>query len=180
MDNKAHMPNEARQPIDVAPATGTLTPEAMAPNMFMDTEYNPVTIPTRNGKSRLIKLGKSTLLNAMPHPKIAVPAYKERTEGNKRKATPMVTIITANSRADSSPKRLARRGAKGETAAKASKGSEVRSPTIVWPIPVSERIISTTGPVAVIGDLMVAAMTIMPANNRPNLLMSKNVLPQYG
>ena len=92
MDNKAHMPNEARQPIDVAPATGTLTPEAMAPNIFMDTEYNPVTIPTRNGKSRLIKLGKSTLLNAMPHPKIAVPAYKERTEGNKRNATPRVTI----------------------------------------------------------------------------------------
>ena len=40
MDNKAHMPNEARQPIDVAPATGTLTPEAMAPNIFMDTEYS--------------------------------------------------------------------------------------------------------------------------------------------
>ena len=164
--NITHAPSEPCQPIPFISDIGTLIPVASAPNTFIDTEYIPVMIPTLNGKLIFVNPGSNTLPNAIAIPINAVQIKSKTTPDIDLVIIPIAKIIRDKKIVFSIPMRFANFGAKGETNAKASKGTVEIAPTTVLLTPRLSRIAGTNGPTLVIGPLKVEARSIIPMNTK--------------
>src|SRR5699024_3581774 len=122
-------------------ASGTLTPEASAPKMFIITAYNPVIAPTRNGKLIFTIPGINTLQNEIAIPIKAVPINKVPTPVTERNTVPINKILIEIKIVRSRPNLCANLGAKGDTIAKASNGTVVMVPITELDTPKLSRII---------------------------------------
>ena len=71
------------------------------------------------------------------------------------------------------PNLLAKRGAKGDNIANASKGIVVNVPMAAFEIPKLSRIIATTGPTAVMGARKLVARKIIPTTRIIKLVVER-------
>lgn len=156
MSQQAKAPRQPRPVREI----GMLIPEAMADHIFMDDVYKLVINPSRSGKSRLIRLGTSTLATAIALPTRAVPPKRAGTAGMERSRIPPVIRIMQYSSVRSMPKRDDNLGAASANTAKAMSGKVVSIPASVCDKPVEFWISSISGPTPVSGERSVAAVSI--------------------
>src|SRR5690625_6681789 len=79
---------EPSQPNWPTEDNGTLTPEAKAANIFINTAYIPVITPTFKGNFILTNPGNNTLPNAIAIPIKRVPKNKAPVPNKERRITP--------------------------------------------------------------------------------------------
>ena len=114
------------------------------------------------GKSRLSRLGSSTLPTAMPEPITQVPKYRHQTEPSERSTMPPAMRISAPNRVGSRPYSRASMAENGEIRAKASSGRVVRMPASALDRPNSGWISPSSGATPVTGARRLAAISRMP------------------
>src|SRR5699024_8378749 len=141
---------------------GTLTPEAKAANIFINTAYIPVITPTFEGNFILTNPGNNTLPNAIAIPIKRVPKNKAPVPNKERRIIPTASNTNDKNRVYSILIRLAILGANGDKTAKASNGNVVIVPANAWLISKSVRINGINDPIEVKGALKFAAINMTP------------------
>jgi hypothetical protein len=160
--SRIQQPHAVRQPPGAIWLIGTTTPDATAATPPITVAYAPVRSTTLAGKSRLIRLGSTTLPTAIPAPISTVPANRPIAVGAHRTAIPSVRTTSAPPRSRSGPHRAASRGTIGDIAANASNGTVFTSPATAGASPRSACTRSSNGPTPVKLARRFAATTSNP------------------
>src|SRR3954447_9962451 len=87
----AQKPRAIRQPSGSLPATGTAMPDATAPTTVCVAAYAAMTTAALPAKSRLTRLGSSTLKKEIAAPNSAVPTQIAPVAGVDRNRMPTVS-----------------------------------------------------------------------------------------
>ncbi|VDZ58402.1 Uncharacterised protein [Serratia odorifera] len=119
----------------------------------------------RCGKSRLTRVGSSTLAKAIAAPISPLPSHSRLVGGCERSAMPSTSISKASPSVRSMPIRCASAGVTGDSSANSISGNEFNSPAAVADSVSCCWICSSNGPTLVSAARRFAATSIMPTIN---------------